>query len=73
METSENRKPYSPPKISRVILRREQAVLSACSLLATSIYDNNPSPTTMCWTPEVIPPDGCTKVSGFGGDSENLS
>lgn len=29
---SEQKKPYSPPQITRVVLRREQVILSPCSL-----------------------------------------
>ena len=35
METNE-RKPYRPPQITRVVLRREQAILSACYTGTTS-------------------------------------
>ena len=31
MEIIVQRKPYQPPQITRVALRREQAILSACS------------------------------------------
>ena len=33
------KKPYTPPKVVRVKLRHEQAVLSACSTLATTNSD----------------------------------
>ncbi len=38
MSTKE-RQPYHPPEITRVVLRQEQAILSQCSLMATSNRD----------------------------------
>ena len=35
-ESDERRKSYSPPEITRVVLRSEQAVLSVCSLSTPS-------------------------------------
>ena len=36
---SEPKKPYSPPQITRVVLRKEQAILSACSDTAQTNFD----------------------------------
>ena len=62
METNEARKPYVPPKISRVVLRREQAVLSVCSASAST---NGNSSTTSCISSA---PPGCKKAA-VPGDS----
>lgn len=37
------RKPYRAPQITRVILRREQAVLSACSVGVTKASNGTPN------------------------------
>ena len=39
MKDQIEKKPYTPPKVVRVKLRHEQAVLSTCSTLATSVSD----------------------------------
>ena len=36
----EQKKPYTSPRITRVVLRKEQAILSACSTSATTLTDN---------------------------------
>lgn len=47
MENERERQPYHPPKISRVVLRQEQAILSQCSTMATSARDlGNPNAIT---------------------------
>ncbi|HVO33100.1 MAG TPA: hypothetical protein VMU17_04235 [Elusimicrobiota bacterium] len=43
METSNERKPYRAPQITRVILRKEQAILSACYTGTTSASSNSAS------------------------------
>lgn len=37
------KKPYSQPQLFRVELNQEQAILSACSLTATSVSNNGNS------------------------------
>ncbi len=34
-----DRQPYCPPRITRVVLRKEQAILSQCSTMATQLRD----------------------------------
>ena len=55
------KKPYSQPQLFRVELNQEQAILSACSLLAT-----NP----MAGGSDVLCKSGsCKKASAMAGDS----
>ena len=66
---NEPRKPYLPPQITRVVLRTEQAILSACSTDASSQVDM----VVMGCAPSIQEglPEGCTKAnsSQWGGDA----
>jgi hypothetical protein len=55
------KKPYTPPQIFRVDLNHEQAILSACSLMAS-----NPMAGGMDVTCRV---GACKKAGGAAGDS----
>ena len=63
------KRPYARPTILRVQLNHEQAVLSVCSTLATSIYTStgrncrNPMSTT----------SSCRRGGTTGADSSNSS
>lgn len=63
MQTNDERpkRAYSKPKIERVQLNHEQAVLSQCSSLSTSMAQSNPSG----WCTAAAP--GCRKRSMAGG------
>lgn len=37
MDVASERKPYAPPRIARVVLRREQAILSQCSVSTANV------------------------------------
>ncbi len=39
MDRTRDRQPYYAPQITRVVLRKEQAILSQCSTLATGLRD----------------------------------
>lgn len=41
MEPKTERKPYRPPQIATVLLRREQAVLSQCRTGVTAVMQNS--------------------------------
>jgi hypothetical protein len=36
MESKTNKQPYQPPQITRVVLKKEQSILSQCSFRRTS-------------------------------------
>ena len=66
METT--KRVYTKPVILRVLLNREQAVLSVCSTSATGLENSNPR---FCNAPEFGPidfhPMGCRKSSSNSG------
>lgn len=57
-------KPYTPPQITRVVMRREQALLSQCSLTASSSAGVDLM---------VCDIAGCAKSAGTGTPYDNIS
>lgn len=57
MERKPERKPYHSPQITRVVLRNEQSVLSACSTAAPGAGGSGLS----CVTANPGAPTGCKK------------
>ena len=55
--------PYHPPRITRIVLRRDQAILSACS---TGKGDNLNSSGSQC-----VGSGGCGKVNPAAGMEDN--
>ena len=39
MDRTRDRQPYNAPQITRVVLRKEQAILSQCSTMANQLRD----------------------------------
>ena len=68
MDQSRKKASYSPPHITKVVLRKEQAVLSQCSL-----QDVNPDAGGApwdCFDAGGIMPNGCKKgPSGMGNQA----
>ena len=65
METNETRQPYSAPQLTRIVLRREQAILSACSTATTSPKNNSGM---LCADPSRSGTNACRRTS-FDCDS----
>ncbi|MEK6704164.1 MAG: hypothetical protein AABZ06_00075 [Bdellovibrionota bacterium] len=63
-ESKDNTKPYQRPQITRVVLRRDQAILSTCS---SSKADNTNTSGADCY------PALCGKTIGGGGDNADSS
>lgn len=61
-----DKKGYQPPQIFRVELNPDQAILTACSITATSIVSKG---NARCKPPSQVPPLGCKNEfsSGSGG------
>ena len=55
------KKPYNQPQLFRVELNQEQAILSACSVMATNPMAGGPD--LLC------KPGSCKKASAKAGDS----
>lgn len=66
MNRAEKRKTYSPPQITKVILKREQAILSQCSVGITDPAD--PTFQFECY-PVGGYPNGCKHGPSAAGDS----
>jgi len=60
---------YTPPQIVRVHLNPEQAVLSQCSVAATSVLNNI---LQSCENPNILDMLNCTK-SGDGGAQDSAA
>jgi hypothetical protein len=71
MSPQMTKRPYSPPRVVRVRLAHEQAVLSACSTTATTVSAVNG---LRCSKPIAQGGNNCKKQSsGSGVDSTNTS
>jgi hypothetical protein len=67
MDNTKQRQPYGAPKITRVVLRQEQAILSQCSTMATSNRDlGSPSVMTCAFGP-----DNCRAWSSSGSHADS--
>jgi hypothetical protein len=67
MEDTKGRQPYHPPEITRVVLRREQAILSQCSTMGSQNRDlGSPSVQTCGWGP-----DNCRAWAGSGPNADS--
>ena len=65
MEEKTGKKPYTPPHITRIVLKREQAILSVCSSGAPA---NVPA-----GGPFRCTPGGCTKTPPVSSPSDDTS
>jgi hypothetical protein len=66
MDERKPRRPYHSPQITRVVLRREQAILSQCSTMATSNRDLGGSVNTCAYGP-----DNCRAWSSTGSYADS--